>query len=179
MRRIYTAEQQEGLTEERKVKKVEELKAQLRRYPKRQKRKQKAQTLSNKSSSREQERHHQLLGQCGRKQVRYPTFGYSHTKVCTKSKSKERKYNVGTGRGQRRSRGLKHLHDHHTVRVEDLIKFLFQNQGLSQSEIKGPLPAPDLQEGSCQSDHDDPGTDKVDKASYNWKSRCRDLRCWN
>ena len=62
MRRIYTAEQQEGLTEERKVKKVEELKAQLLLYPKRQKREQKVQTLSNKSSSREQERHHLQTG---------------------------------------------------------------------------------------------------------------------
>lgn len=161
MRRIYTAEQQEGLTEERKAKKVEELRALLLRYPKRQKRKQKVQTLSNKSSSREQERHHQRMGLRGRKQVRYPTFGRSHTKVCTKSKSKERKYNVGTGRGQRRSRGLKHLRDHHAVRAEDLVKFLFQNQGLSQSEIKGPLPAPVLQEGSCQSNNDDPGTERL------------------
>ena len=55
MRRIYTAEQQEGVTEERKPKKVEELRAQLLLYPKRQKRKQKAQSLSNKSSGREQE----------------------------------------------------------------------------------------------------------------------------
>ena len=53
MRRIYTAEQQEGLTEGLKERTVEELKAQLLLYPKRQKRKQKVETLSNKSSSRE------------------------------------------------------------------------------------------------------------------------------
>ena len=45
MRRIYTAEQQEGLTEGLKARTVEELKAQLLLYPKRQKRKQKVQTL--------------------------------------------------------------------------------------------------------------------------------------
>ena len=148
MQRIYTAEQQEGLTEERKVKKVEELKAQLLLYPKRQKQKQKVQTLSNRSSSREQERHHQRTGQRGRKQVRYPTFRCPHTNVCTKSKSRERKYNVGTRGGQKRSRGFKHLRDHYAVRVRDIEKLLFQNQELSQAEINELLSAPNLQEGS-------------------------------
>ena len=66
---------------------------------------------------------------------------------------------MGTGRGQKRSRGFKHLRDHYAVQVRDIVKLLFQNQGLSRSEINKSLPAPDLQEGSCQSDHDNPGTE--------------------
>ena len=36
---------------------------------------------------------------------------------------------------------------------------MFQNQELSLSELNELLSAPDLQEGSCQSDHDNPGTE--------------------
>ena len=122
MQRIYTAEQQEGLTEGLKARTVEELKAQLLLYPKRQKRKKKVQSPLKRSSSREREGHHQRTGQRGRKQVQYPTFGCPHTKVCTKSKSKERKYNVGTGRGQKRGRGFKHLRDLYSVRAREMAK---------------------------------------------------------
>ena len=90
--------------------------------------------------------------------MRYPTFGRSHTKVCTKSKSKGRKYNVGTGRGQKRSRGFKHLRDHHSVQVSNIRKLLLQNQELNKSEPNVLLSAPNLQEGCGQSDNDDPGT---------------------
>ena len=159
MRRIYTAEQQEGLTEGLKERTVEELKAQLLLYPKRQKRRKRVQTPLKRPSSKEREGHQRRTGQRGCKHVRYPTFGRSHTKVCTKSKSKGRKYNVGTGRGQKRSRGLKHLRGHHSVRVRDIRKLLLQYQELSKSDPNVPLPAPDLQEGSCQSEHDDPGTE--------------------
>ena len=81
--------------------------------------------------------------------MRYPIFGCSHTKLCTKSKSMERKYNVGTRRGQKRSRGFKHLRDHYAVQVRDIEKLLFQNQELSQSEINELLSAPNLHEGIC------------------------------
>ena len=58
IRRIYTAEQQEGLTEGLKARTVEELKAQLLLYPKRQKRKEKVQPPPKRSSSRERKGHH-------------------------------------------------------------------------------------------------------------------------
>ena len=112
-----------------------------------------------RSSSREREGHHRQSGQRGRKQVRYPTFGCPLTKVCTKSKRRERKYNTGTGRGQRRSRSLKYLHDHPLVRVRDIKRLLSQNQELIQSEMNVLLSAPNLQEGSWQSDHNNPRTD--------------------
>ena len=111
MRRIYTAEQQKGLTEGLKARLVEELKAQLLLFPKRQKQKKEVKTLPNRSSSREWEGHHRRTYQRGRKQVQYPTFGCPLTKVCTKSKTGERKYNAGTGRGKKKSRGFKYLRD--------------------------------------------------------------------
>merc|ERR1711923_230998 len=74
MRRIYTAEQQEGLTEGLKERTVEELKAQLLLYPKRQKRRKRVQTPLKRPSSKEREGHQRRTGQRGCKHVRYPTF---------------------------------------------------------------------------------------------------------
>ena len=45
----------------------------------------------------------------GRKCIRYPKPWSPDTPVCTKSKGGERKYNVGTSRGQRKSRSLRQL----------------------------------------------------------------------
>ena len=62
---------------------------------------------------------------------------------------------MGTGRGQKRGRGFKHLRDHYSVHAREMAKLL-QHQHLSLSEINELLSAPNLQDLSRQSNRDDP-----------------------
>ena len=109
---------------------------QLQLFPKRQRanytRDEKRRPTSRRVTQGLTQRSGQQSAQNRRKQVQYPTFGRSHTKVCTKSKSKERKYNVGTGRGQKRGRGFKYLREHYSVHAREMAKVL-QHQPLSLS----------------------------------------------
>ena len=86
----------------------------------------------------------------GRKCIRYPKSWYPNTPVCTKSKGGKRKYNVGTGRGQRRSRCLKRLLSTERERTRDLARWIFRDLPTKLIDIQEVISEPNFMQSRGQ-----------------------------
>ena len=80
----------------------------------------------------------------GRKYIKYPKSWYPNTPVCTKSKGEKRRYNVGTGRGQRRSRSLKRLISAERDRTRELARKIFRELQPKPVDIQEILSGPNF-----------------------------------
>ena len=108
-RMIYAASLKESKETEEQRKRVYNLKEQLKHFVARPRQRKQVTVRRREKPVRPQVSAHRRERGKGRKCIKYPKPWSPDTPVCTKSKRGKMKYNVGTGRGQRRSRSLKHL----------------------------------------------------------------------
>ena len=101
LRRIYAVNLKEELSEAKRKQKLEGLMQTLAHYPKRQKEcqlKEGGQLLVHGKQKKAMSQVNRKKSGRGLMGIRYPRCT-SNTKVCTKSKNKDRKFKYGTGRG--------------------------------------------------------------------------------
>ena len=152
LRRIYAVNLKEGLSEVKRKQKLKVLTQALALYPKRQKERQLnegGQPLVHRKQKVTKSFVNRKKSGGGFMGIRYPRSN-SNTKVCTKSKNKDRRFKYGTGRGQRRSRDLRQSHSREIRRIRDLERLLFQDQEIDPSLISNILTVPDFKQDSTK-----------------------------
>ena len=123
---IYAASLNESTETEEERTRVYNLKEQLKHFAARPRQKKQANVKRREKPVRPQVSAPRRERGKGRKCIKYPKSWYPNTPVCTKSKGGKRKYNVGTGRGQRRSRSLKHLISSEREGIREIARRIFR-----------------------------------------------------